>query len=1091
MSKIVPPDQSAREKIADVLDKNFLVEAGAGSGKTSSLVKRMLSIIMAGNIEIKEMAAITFTRKAAAELRERFQNQLERKYRETLDPKLKALLEKALLDLDQCFLGTIHSFCARLLRERPVEAGLDPDFKELDDTQNKLLIEKAWESYLLEVKLNKPHLLAKLDEIGVELKDLKSSFIRLSEFPDVKPVYEKVPEPDLTSAFEPLKKLIARAIEAIPHTPPEKGYDDLQKAVRKASRYLDLFNLDHKANKVKIIALFNKEKKVVQNRWNTKDEAKQYRDEFNELFSSVIRTTMTSWLEYCHYHIMEFLVPAVKYFENMRGEHSMLNFQDLLMKTSAMLKNYPEVRAYFQDKYKTLLIDEFQDTDPIQSEIMFYLTGEDIREQNWLKLTPKPGSLFVVGDPKQSIYRFRRADIDIYNVVKDLIVKSGGEILKLTANFRSLKNLGEWFNPTFKKLFPDTYKSYQAEFSSLDTIYNNESDKISGIRLLDIPDAFTKKDEIVQVEAEYIARYIKWALEGNLKLTRSPEEKKEGVSEIPKPKDFMILLRYKDSMDVYARALEKYRIPVSITGGSSLKDAQEIWELLKLLKALNDIENQVALVAVLKGLFFGLSDDELYKFKKAGGYFNIYRPIPEDLSEDIYDKFEFSYETLKKYHGWAKKYSPITTLEKIILDLGLIPYTLTGDMGQSRCSYIYQILEKLREVEIGTAYSFNLLVEQFMVLLEEDFEEELNILAEKENAVRLMNLHKAKGLEAPVVFLAHPYKKVNYPPEEHVKRVNDIPKGYFSFYRSRGFQRDLLAQPKNWQEYCKEESKYIDAEETRLLYVAATRAKNLLIISRSLKDKDMKKNAWSLLVSEALEKEVLEIPKRDQLVIKDKTPSVEVKPEDLKKVEKVIQKEIAAMSKVSYNVTSPTGLKSGECQPQVLRLEGGGMDWGTAIHTVLEQVVKTDKDIDTVITLALKENKQSLDRKVEVLEMIKAFQNSDLWKRIQRAKRVFTEIPFTLKIEPGHELYKLVKGESDVPVILNGVIDLVLEEDDGWKIIDYKTDRPQNKEDFKTLEDMYSFQIKLYCKIWEEITGFKVSDGELYFTTLNENRRVC
>ena len=676
MSKLAPPDRNERDKIEKVLDKNFLVEAGAGSGKTSSLVKRMVSIIGSGDVEVRKMAAITFTRKAAAELKERFQNQLERTFREAKNACLKGRFEQALMDLDQCYLGTIHSFCARLLRERPVEAGLEPDFKELDDIQNKLLIEKAWESYLIELKVHNPQLLEKLNYLGIELKDLKPSFQRLSSFPDIEIAYKEAPEPDIDPAFEQLKSLVERAKRAIPSIRPDKDYDDLQKAVLRADRSLRFFDLSQKSNKMKIITLFNKEKSITQNRWDSKEEAKQYRDEFNELFRTSIEPAINLWLEYCHYHIMKFLLPGVKHFEDIRRELSALNFQDLLMKTAAMLKRYPEVREYFQGKYKCLLIDEFQDTDPIQSEIMFYLTGSNIQEQDWLKLVPKSGALFVVGDPKQSIYRFRRADIDTYNVVKELILKSGGEVLKLTANFRSQEDLGDWFNPTFKKLFPNTYTSYQAEFSSMDTIRPVETNKMSGIKILDVPEFFEKKDQIVEAEADNIARYIKWALDGNIKLARSEEEKNDGISEIPQPKDFMILSLYKDSIYIYARALERYGVPVKIAGGSSLKDSKEILELLKVFKALNDTDNQVALAAVLRVLYFGISDDELYQFKTSGGYFNIFSTIPDTLSREVASKFQGAFEALAKYHIWTKKYSPAAALEMIMNDLGLIPYTL-------------------------------------------------------------------------------------------------------------------------------------------------------------------------------------------------------------------------------------------------------------------------------------------------------------------------------------------------------------------------------------------------------------------------------
>jgi ATP-dependent helicase/nuclease subunit A len=224
--------------------------------------------------------------------------------------------------------------------------------------------------------------------------------------------------------------------------------------------------------------------------------------------------------------------------------------------TADLLKNYPEVREYFQDKYRTLLVDEFQDTDPIQAEIVFYLTGKEIEERDWTKLSPHSGSLFVVGDPRQSIYRFRRADIDIYNLVKELVKKTGGEVLHLTTNFRSLKCISTHLNPVFNQQFPETEDSYQAAYASLNTIREDQLNANSGVWKLVIPEEYSKKEEVVKQDAEAIARVIKAAVSGDMKLNRTHQELAAGIMEKPSYRDFMILLRYKDLMDVYARTLE-------------------------------------------------------------------------------------------------------------------------------------------------------------------------------------------------------------------------------------------------------------------------------------------------------------------------------------------------------------------------------------------------------------------------------------------------------------------------------------------------------------------------------------------------------
>ena len=202
MNKIQLRDEQARDAICTRLDETFLVEAGAGSGKTTSLVRRMTALIATGRCRMENLSAVTFTRKAAGELRERFQEKLEAAYLKEEDPATKEHLSEALAKLDRAFIGTIHSFSSRLLRERPVEAGITPDFTEIEGLEEKLLAEAAWDEYLLEVRLLHPHLLEKIRSMDVTPGDLKAAYLDLILYPDVELNAPPVPYPDL----EPVRK---------------------------------------------------------------------------------------------------------------------------------------------------------------------------------------------------------------------------------------------------------------------------------------------------------------------------------------------------------------------------------------------------------------------------------------------------------------------------------------------------------------------------------------------------------------------------------------------------------------------------------------------------------------------------------------------------------------------------------------------------------------------------------------------------------------------------------------------------------------------------------------------------------------------
>jgi ATP-dependent helicase/nuclease subunit A len=728
------------------------------------------------------------------------------------------------------------------------------------------------------------------------------------------------------------------------------------------------------------------------------------------------------------------------------------------------------------------MVDEFQDTDPIQAEIVFYLTGENVEETDWRKLIAKPGALFVVGDPKQSIYRFRRADIDTYNLVKDLIEQSGGEVLELTANFRSLQSIADGINPVFQRSFPEQKDDYQAQYRPLDTVRQDGKETVFGIKLIEIPASITKKDEVVQEDAEQMANYIAWALKGNIRLERTEKELEQGMTEYPTPKDFMLLLRYRESMEVYTRTLEEYGIPTIMSGGSSLKDSYDIQELLKLLKLLDTPEDQVYLVAVLGGLFFGISDDVLYQFKQAKGSFHFYAPVPEEWNEEGMEEYQSlmvkAYERLQKYHSWTRKYSPTVTLEKIILDLGLVPF-VTVTIGKSETGYVYQMLELLRKAEVDGMTDFSAMVKQVETILESDIDEELNILAEEQDAVRIMNVHKAKGLEAPVVFLAHPMKKVQIKDKvsQHIQREGDQARGYFTFSKPiNEYNDEIIAQPVNWEAYKEEEYLYLEAEETRLVYVAATRAKNMLVISSSAKNNY--KNPWEVLLAETNEDSYLEIPNEPKPLSDVRSGSLSI--EDLLAEREASNSWQATLKQKSYKLLSPTDQVDKEELGLIRRREGGGVIWGTMIHQLFETLIKGTEDIDTTIDRLLEEYNGFMDRRGEIYLIVERFQQSQLWQRIQQAKEVYTEVPFSIKIEAGDTLHDQFQKDQ-MPILFSGVIDLVIKERKGWSIVDYKTDQVEDKNDLSILSKKYGEQVRQYCLVWKELTGERIERAEIYF----------
>lgn len=355
-------DQEARDKIKYELHTNFLVEAGAGSGKTTSLVERMVHLIYTNTCKIEQIVAITFTRKAADELKIRFQSKLESVWKTEEDIERKERLAEALQNIDRCFLGTVHSFCAKLLRERPIEASLDISFKELEDADDLELLEEAWQLFLQREQIEKSSLLAEIQELGIKVEELYDSLCQMRQYTDVEWVTDKVVKPELHSSFVSLMNLVKEAKRLIPEEEPSNGYDALQKIIVQAlqkERFLDPSN---DRDIIALLELFNKKIKVTQNRWPSKEDAKFYEGKFIDLVAVNVAPLVQQWKEYCHPKVVSFLQGAIHVYNNLKNERSLLNFQDLLIHTTDLLKENAEVRSYFQAKYTRLLVDEFQDS---------------------------------------------------------------------------------------------------------------------------------------------------------------------------------------------------------------------------------------------------------------------------------------------------------------------------------------------------------------------------------------------------------------------------------------------------------------------------------------------------------------------------------------------------------------------------------------------------------------------------------------------------------------------------------------------------------------------------------------------------------
>ena len=1079
------PDQQARERIRRDLDTTLLVEAAAGTGKTTSLVGRMVELIATGSCEIGRLVAVTFTRKAAAELRARFTAQLECETRAATGERA-ARLAAALSHAERCFIGTIHAFCARLLRERPIEAGVDAAFEEIDGEADAAFRDRAWEQFVAEIFAAGDPRVVKLADIGIHLGQLKESFRTFAAYPDV----EEWPAPEvrlgeLTPAQQALERYLSRIRALLPTFPEERGTDKLMRRYESIERLARHRDPSRPVHLLELLEEFDRPHGATQKYWpdGAKGGVKAEIETWDIFRDEVAGPFVARWREMRYAAVIPLLQAAVDVYDRLRFEAGVLNFQDLLLKSSRLLRDQPQVRAYFRRRFSHLLVDEFQDTDPLQAQVVLFLTAADPEQRDWRACRPAPGSLFVVGDPKQSIYRFRRADIVTYQIVKSIIRDSGGAVVELDASFRTLPELVAWGNDIFAPpVFPGAEDRYSpaAHPLAFGRPAAPPGSGLAGIFTITVtgPPSPGGDDD---TDEKRIARFIRHAIDAKLPVLRRAAPGTDAVSATPAtPGDFLIVTWRRKHLNLYGAALQQLGIPHLVSGGSAWGQVSELGLLAGCLRAIVEPENPVALVGVLRGELFGLSDVELYDFKKAGGYFSCNSQPLAGLDEQTRGRFADAFARLQRCAGWLRTLPPVAALERIVADFGLVLRALAGPGGEGSAGGIGKAFAILRaqSADLGSAAGVVDLLER---LIEEETPfDGLPARAPKSAVVRVMNLHKVKGLEAPVVFLADPGGKPRGGCLLHVDRTGDRIVGYLAVEQQTGqFSRKILAHPHDWEAFEEEEQRFVDAERDRLLYVAATRAGDQLVVTRR-PGRGSHYSPWEFFRDRLTDAPELPDPGPQRAPA---TGRVTVTAADVAAAESAIAARWQQTEAMTYDLRGAKEIALSAAGLHRRPAAGEhGTEWGTVIHFLLETALREPgRDLTGRARAALEEQGLPASRAAEALAVVAAVQASEIWRRAAAAGRVLVEVPFEICLPAGDPL---IDGEA-VPVLVRGVIDLAFREAAGWVIVDWKTDAVHTPAQLAERTRHYAPQVRLYADIWSRITGEPVAGSGLFFTAAN------
>ncbi|HEX6693958.1 MAG TPA: UvrD-helicase domain-containing protein [Longimicrobiales bacterium] len=1077
------PDEAARRRIREDLDTSLLVEAGAGAGKTTAMVGRMVALIRTGRAQVQQIAAVTFTRKAASELRERFQTALEsalRAARSADERDEEQRIDRALRDIDRAFLGTIHAFCARLLRERPLEAGLDPEFRETLAGEEIRQRRAFWNAHIDSLSAAGDESLLEVRAAGMEPGDLYNLFVELASEPDVDFPTEPRQRPRLDALRQSVEALMDQLAPHMPEQAPSKGWDPVQRVLRRLRFHRFIAGWPDDAAFVETISGLGADSFAMRaDAWTDAEAVRRIRDSFKALFTQNGAATVLlhDWQEYRYPIAMSFARSAERAYASARLRAGTLNFQDLLMRAAALLQDSTTARRELGERYRYLLVDEFQDTDPVQAEVLFLLSSPPKdTDAGWWHVQPRPGALFVVGDPKQSIYRFRRADMGLYSQVRARFEGWGheGAVVELTANFRSRQPIEQFVNQNFADRFPAEATETQAPYAPMRVQPDATPSPSQGVYWYE---SGTPHDRVPTLAREDARQVAAWIAERVASGDRTPG-------------DFLIITPNTRWLAGYASALEARGVPAQVTGGRIVEQT-ELRELRLLLRALADPGDARLTVAVLTGLLYGIDYERLtthVEVCKAAGIGNPFSFTREWSGPE--SDVAPALHTLREFWFWTRDLPADVAVTRIVERTGLLAFAASGELVHTRAGALLFALDAVRAAAVAGDASISGAIAALDAALEGD-ESEAPLEPGRTDVVRVMNLHKAKGLEAPVVILVQPFGTRVWPPTRRVVRDGErTARGYMLISKKDGDKDVVIARPPEWDAHAAAESAFAAAERDRLLYVAATRAAEELVIGVLEKPRSESMwnsfHGWLQAYARRLELPDTDPPAREVLHLAGSDIMTAVAAADAARATARTATYRAAPVTARKHELEASVEMDATALPPSTRLRG--TEWGSVVHDTLEAAAN-GAAIDVLRSTArglliAAERPVAADGEPaelgELMGIVESVLQSDVWRRAQRAEIRQVEVPFALRLTA--EDMSSIGATSAAPVeIIDGRIDLVFRDSGGWTIVDYKSDAAGSSIP-AVLMARYREQVRLYAEAWQRLTGEAVAERVLLFT---------
>ena len=851
------------QKEALNIDNHICVTAGAGSGKTTVLVDRYLNILkLREDVNPDQIAAITFTDKAAAEMKSRILKELRK-------PEYASIRDRHLEKIHSAPISTIHSFCSRILKENPFQAGVPANFGVLEGIEKKLLLKQTIKHTLkiiatvtedrhrkeLERCLQSfpdgeqllDMLISLVDKRNVmkHLLDTVYSDSTISKLPtEWEKAYQGVlPSPDEISEFIGCLQRIQKIARGKNADRVDFLTSDLASFQEFSASSPDVFSFLREIAKL----ITTSENRIATRDFiGLKNDTTGYEYEIEFLVSVARRikeapTVDCEAVDSDDYLLLNISHDLLKLYDRVLQDYqtaklsqSKLDFADFQIYTRDLLKNNDRIRQKLTDQYKFYMIDEYQDTNELQSEVLMLLTDE-----------LKSSNLFVVGDPKQSIYGFRDADVRVFEKTKKKIIELGGEDIHLKENFRSLQNSVGFINHFFGRLMRDEKENdFEVSYEPLNAGKHDNAEGVVEIIL-------GQKNSDNANEFTLLAQHIKHIVSESDTDSLNQQNSRDAVKPI-KYRDIAILIRARRHLPEIENALHVAGIPYLTSGGIGFYQRQEIYDIWNYLNFLNAPEvNDLSLIGTLRGPAFGISDNELFEISLQG-------EKEFWLKTQNYKKKTDSLKTavtiLKEHHQIARRLPINQLILTIVNETGMIGILKTGRKGEQRWANYQKLLDIARNFDAEenkpTLTDF---IEYLDILITDEPGEGDAPIEEDSDSVEIMTIHAAKGKEYPIVILPCLNRRGQYAREPFIDDKLGI--GFSPLIPNQDYDQsspEIVLLMKNIA------NAKDNAEKKRILYVATTRAENRLILSGTLNEKGKAENNLKMMF------ELLEINEHDE-----------------------------------------------------------------------------------------------------------------------------------------------------------------------------------------------------------------------------------